>query len=91
MYSARVMPKTIPSLTLPTNDFEQMKDMSNARLVCVLRSAVLAPDRVRRFSPRPPEEHDAYTVQHHPGRIEVHLLAAGCEVFCCQFVPSERY
>lgn len=91
VYSARVNPKNVPSLTLPTNDFEQMKDMSNARLICVLRSAVLAPERVERFSPQPPEAHDAYTVRHRAGCIDVVLHAEGKAVFCCKFVPAERY
>lgn len=45
--------KKIPSLTLPTTDYGQMQDMSNRHLVGVLRSAVLAPDRIGRFSPPP--------------------------------------
>ena len=66
--------------------------MSNRRLVCVLRSAVLAPERAMRFSPRPPAEHDAYCVRHEPGCIEVRLYAEGEEVFLCRFVrPSEEY
>lgn len=91
MYSARVNPKNVPSLTLPTDDYEQMKGMSNTRLVAVLRSAVLAPERQGRFSPRPPEAHDAYTVHHRSGCIDIVLHAGGEAVFCCKFVPSERY
>lgn len=91
MYSARVNPKNVPSLTLPTDDFEQMKGMSNKRLVTVLRSAVLAPERASRFSPRPPEQHDAYTVLHRSTCIDILLHREGETVFCCKFVPSERY
>lgn len=65
--------------------------MSNTRLVCVLRSAVLSPERIRRFSPRPPEEHDAYTVRRGATCIDVHLYVQGAEVFCCKFVPAQRY
>lgn len=86
-----VNPKNVPSLTLPTDDYEQMKGMSNTRLVAVLRSAVLAPERQGRFSPRPPEAHDAYTVHHRSGCIDIVLHAAGEAVFCCKFVPAERY
>lgn len=90
LYSSPVS-KNVPSLTLPTSDYEQMKGMSNRRLVCVLRTAVLAGDRIGRFSPRPPENHDAYTVEHRAGCIDVHLLSGGTEVFCCKFVPAETY
>ncbi len=65
--------------------------MSNRRLVCMLREAVLAPGKVERFSPRPPEEHDAYTVEHEPGRIVVRLFVDGQDVFHCCFVPPEEY
>ena len=89
MYIAAVKAKSVPTLELPTTDYEQMQSMSNHRLVCLLRSAVLAPERVGRFSPRPPMEHDAYRVQHGSGNIAVHLYAEGAEVFCCRFVPAE--
>ncbi|MBQ2379120.1 MAG: hypothetical protein II295_01885 [Akkermansia sp.] len=79
----------VPTLELPTSDYEQMQTMSNRRLVCLLRSAVLSPERAGRFSPRPPAEHDAYRVSHECGRIAVRLYAAGTEVFCCRFVPAE--
>lgn len=91
VYSARVSSKNVPLLTLPTTDYERMLEMSNQRLVCVLRSAVLAPDRIGRFSPRPPENHDSYTVHHRPGCIDVHLHAEGRDVFCCKFVPAQEY
>ena len=82
----------VPSLTLPTSDYEQMLTMSNRRLICVLRSAVLAPERASRFSPRPPAEHDAYTIRHEKGRIIVRLYSDGIEVFRCYFVrPDEDY
>lgn len=82
----------VPSLTLPTSDFDQMLTMSNRRLICVLRTAVLAPERAGRFSPHPPAEHDAYTVRHEPGRIVVRLFAEGIEVFRCNFVrPEDDY
>jgi hypothetical protein len=68
-----------------------MLEMSNQHLVCVLRNAVLAPDRIGRFSPRPPENHDAYTVCHRPGCIDIYLCAAGESVFCCKFVPAQEY
>lgn len=86
-----VNPKNVPSLTLPTDDYEQMKGMSNTRLVAVLRSAVLSPERLGRFAPRPPEAHDAYTVHHRSGCIDIVLHCEGEAVFCCKFVPSERY
>ncbi len=82
---------SVPSLTLPTSDYEQMKGMSNRRLICVLRTAVLSSDRIGRFSPRPPEKHDAYTVTHRAGCIDIHLLSDGQAVFCCKFVPAEQY
>lgn len=82
----------VPTLTLPTSDYEQMLTMSNRRLICVLRSAVLIPERAIRFSPRPPSEHDAYTVRHEPGCIAVRLYAEGKEVFICRFVrPADDY
>ena len=82
----------VPSLMLPTSDFEQMLTMSNRRLICVLRSAVLAPERSMRFSPRPPAEHDAYTIRHEQGSIVVRLYAEGEEIFRCCFVrPTEEY
>ena len=81
----------IPQLTLPTNDYGQMQNMSNRRLISVLREAVLAPDRQYRFSPRPPEQHDAYTISHRPGCIDIHLYADGAAVFCCKFVPALEY
>ncbi len=90
MYSAAQMPR-IPSLTLPTPNFEEMLVMSNRRLVCVLRAAVLAPGKAERFSPRPPEDHDAYTVLHEPGRIVVQLYQNGEVVFHCCFVPPRDY
>ena len=91
MYSARVSSKNVPSLTLPTSDYTRMLEMSPQRLICVLRSAVLSPDRVGRFSPRPPENHDAYTVHHRPGCIDVLLHVEGRVVFCCKFVPAPEY
>lgn len=82
----------VPSLMLPTSDYEQMLTMSNRRLICVLRTAVLAPDRAIRFSPRPPAEHDAYTIRHEAGQIVVRLFAEGEEIFRCCFVrPAEDY
>ena len=69
-----------------------MLTMSNRRLICVLRAEVLAPERVGRFSPRPPMEHDAYTVRHEPGRIVVRLFMDGAEIFRCCFVrPTDGY
>lgn len=65
--------------------------MSNRRLVCVLRTAVLAPERVSRFSPRPPAEHDAYLVQHGKECISIRLYVQGAEVFRCNFVPTAHY
>ena len=92
VYIAPGQNSRVPSLTLPTSDYEQMLTMSNRRLICVLRAAVLAPDRAARFSPRPPMEHDAYTIRHEAGRIVVRLFAEGAEVFRCCFVrPAEEY
>lgn len=66
--------------------------MSNRRLICVLRSAVLAPERAYHFSPRPPAEHDAYIIRHEPGQIIVRLYADGEEIFRCCFVrPKDNY
>lgn len=87
----RVAMPHVPSLTLPTSDYDEMLTMSNRRLICVLRTAVLAPDRAVRFSPRPPMEHDAYIVRHEPGSIVVRLYAEGEEVFCCRFVRPLEY
>ena len=83
--------KRIPLLTLPTTDYEQMVGMSNTRLVGVLRSAVLTPERIGRFSPRPPEEHDAYMVRHSTNCIDVHLYSEGAEVFHIRFVEAQEY
>lgn len=91
VYSARVSSKNVPLLTLPTTDYERMLEMSHQHLICVLRNAVLAPERIGRFSPRPPENHDAYTVRHRPGCIDIHLHADGVDVFCCKFVPAPEY
>ncbi len=77
----------VPTLRLPTDDYAQMLAMSDKRLICVLRSAVLAPERVGRFVPRPPAEHDAYRVFRAAGGIDVQLYAGGNAVFCCRFVP----
>ena len=62
--------------------------MSNRRLICILRSAVLSPERASRFSPRPPAEHDSYVIRHEAGRIAVRLYAEGEEIFRCYFVRS---
>lgn len=89
--SAAVETKKIPLLTLPTSDYEQMAGMSNTRLIGVLRSAVLTPDRIGRFTPRPPEEHDAYTVRHRTNCIDILLYREGAEVFHIKFVAAEEY
>lgn len=68
-----------------------MLNMSNLRLVEVLRSAVLSPDRVGRFTPRPPKEYDAYVVSHGATSICITFLAEGAEVFRCRFVEAEQY
>lgn len=65
--------------------------MSNRRLVAVLRSAVLTPEKIGRFSPRPPVEYDSYKVEQEVGGISIHLLNAGTCVFCCRFEPAEEY
>lgn len=92
VYSAVTVSKSrIPYLTLPTSDYDQMLSMSNRRLISLLRSAVLAPERVSRFSPRPPAEHDSYTVRHEAGSIVVRLYADGEEVFRCCFVRPVEY
>lgn len=79
----------VPSLTLPTSDYDQMLTMSNRRLICVLRSAVFSPERAARFAPRPPADHDAYTVRHEAGCIVVRLFSDGAEVFRCCLVRAE--
>lgn len=81
----------IPSLTLPTSNFDEMLAMSNRRLIGVLRTAVFAPEKMTRFSPRPPEEHDAYVVRHEPKRIVIRLFANGEEVFRCNLIPDQEY
>ena len=91
VYSSRVSSKNVPLLTLPTTDYDRMLEMSTRQLVSVLRGAVLAPDRIGRFSPRPPENHEAYTVYHRPGCIDIHLHVGGEDVFCCKFVPAQEY
>ncbi len=88
-YIVPAVSKNVPHLTLPTSDYEQMRGMSNRRLVSLLRSAVLAEDRAGRFSPRPPEQHDAYTVEHRTNCIELYLMRGGEAVFCCRFVAAE--
>lgn len=85
------MSKNVPLLTLPTADYEKMKEMNNRSLISVLRTAVLAGDRIGRFSPRPPAEHDAYKVERGTSCIDVHLMTAGEEIFCCKFVPADEY
>lgn len=90
-YIARVQQKNIPSVTLPTGDYDRMQHMSNSSLVSVLREHVLSMHRIRRFSPTPPEEHDAYTVRRSPERIEVLLQSKGKAVFSCVFVPPLDY
>lgn len=81
----------VPTLTLPTSDFDQMLTMSNRRLVAVLRSAVLAPERAGRFAPHPPMNHDSYVVRHEATNISIHLYAEGKEIFCCRFVEADEY
>lgn len=81
----------IPSLTLPTGNFDEMLSMSNRRLIGVLRAAVFSPENMMRFSPRPPEKHDAYIIRHEPGRIVVRLYADGEEIFRCCLVPNQEY
>lgn len=66
-----------------------MMHMSAGRLVTLLRSAVLSPEHMGRFHPRPPE-HDAYRVQMSPNCIKIRLLVEGSIVFNISFVPSER-
>lgn len=68
-----------------------MVAMSNRRLVCLLRTAVLSSSGAGRFSPRPPADHDAYVVHHQPGCISIRLYADGEEVFRCQFIPPSDY
>ena len=87
----RVKTERIPTLLLPTTDYAQMRTMSNRRLVSVLRSAVLSPEKVGRFSPRPPADYDSYKVEQEVGCISVRLLSGGCCVFCCRFEPAEEY
>ena len=87
----RVSSQKIPTLLLPTSDYEEMRSMSNRRLVAVLRSAVLAPEKAGRFHPRPPAEYDAYMVKHELGCISVLLHADGRCVFCCRFKPADDY
>ncbi len=83
------MPR-VPSLTLPTDDFEEMLEMSNRRLIYSLRMSVFSPENARRFNPRPPEEHDAYIVHQEPDRIIVHIFADGKVVFDCLIVPTNQ-
>lgn len=82
------MPK-IPLLKLPTSDYEEMSRMNNRRLLALLRSAVLAPERLARFSPRPPADHDAYHVRHSAEMITVRLYRAGEEVFQLVFMRAD--
>lgn len=65
--------------------------MRNSRLVCVLRSAVLSPEKVHRFRPAPPAEYDAYHVRMEAECICVDLLEDGKAVFCCRFESAEDY
>lgn len=83
--------KDIPSVTLPTSDYDRMVRMSNHSLVSILREHVLSVHRVQRFSPRPPEDHDAYAVNRCPDHIIVHLWREGREIFQCVFVPPVEY
>ncbi len=80
----------IPILSLPTSDYEQICSMNNRRLIHFLRTAVLAPDRVARFSPRPPADHDAYFVVRQLDCIRVNLMLDGRVVFHCQLLPSSE-
>lgn len=65
--------------------------MRNSSLVSVLRSAVLSPEKVRRFRPAPPSEYDAYRVRMEAECICVDLLEDGKAVFCCRFESAEGY
>jgi len=64
--------------------------MNNRRLLTLLRSAVLAPDRLAHFSPRPPADHDAYLVRHSSEMITVRLYRAGEEIFQLVFMRSDE-
>lgn len=65
--------------------------MRNAQLVSVLRAGVLSPEKMFRFKPMPPQEHDAYRVRMELERVCVDLLSDGKVVYCCQFEAAEDY
>lgn len=89
MYIDSVTEKNIPQLTLPTDEFDEMKHMSAAHLVSLLRTAVLSPERAGHFRPVPPAEHDAYRVSITSARIDIRLFSAGRMVFRVSFVRAE--
>lgn len=87
----RVSSPEVPTLRLPISNYAEMRHMRNSQLVCVLRSAVLSPEKVRRFRPAPPSEYDAYRVRMEAECICVDLLTEGNSVFCCRFEAAEGY
>ena len=87
----RVSKTNLPTLRLPISNYAEMRRMRNSQLVCVLRSAVLAPEKVRRFRPEPPADYDAYRVRITADNISVDLMRDGSAVFRCMFEEAGEY
>lgn len=87
----RVSKANLPTLRLPISNYAEMRRMRNSQLVCVLRSAVLSPEKVGRFRPAPPADYDAYRVQITADYISVDLMRDGCAVFRCRFEEAGDY
>jgi hypothetical protein len=82
--------KKVPSITLPTHDYDMMYKMSNHAVVGVFRQNVLLV-RNSSLTTSIPQEHDAYDVKRTPERVIVRVLHNGQEVFQCIFTPPFDY
>ncbi|MEG0143734.1 MAG: hypothetical protein RR250_02095 [Akkermansia sp.] len=81
----------MPSLTLPTSDYNLVVKMSNHAVVGVFRKHVWSVRQRSRFSVSVPDEHDAYMVRRQPNQVVVKMIRDGKEVFRCIFVPPVEY
>ncbi len=82
--------KKVPSITLPTHDYDMMFKMSNHAVVRVFRQNVLLV-RNSSLTASIPQDHDAYDVRRSPECVIVRLLSNGQEVFKCIFTPPFEY
>lgn len=81
----------VPSITLPTSDYELVVKMNNHAVVGVFRKHVWSSRQRNRFTVNVPDEHDAYMVRRLPDRVVVNMIRDGVEVFRCIFVPPVEY